>query len=718
MLSLPTIRLVIRHGTSTRNAQSTTKFKSPVNASPQTNTSARTPRPSLKPIQLTGEPSIPRKLLNTGARALLGLLDVIAIRYGKMVGKEQNYPMLWKAGCAIMLVAYIMWISMHLHMSQVLIDLKVPASAAHTITFYAKLFIPAIFGYGGLSMVVGGLRLQQGKSFVSKYSNDLEPIPAFASGIEFNLGEVRLSLKDTHTGILIFGGIGSGKTVSLMVPLLRQFFRKLRHEDDSSEYAKCGALIIDEKGDFSGSVITEMILAHRNLEDLVVIDAELSLFRYNPIDPNQTADANADKLAKIQQLMGGGSGKDNPFWDTTSKRVIRNFIFLLMASKPKGTVGLDDIARLVRENDRAAALCNEVESTIRHKRKHNDITRDDYQAYEDALSCIRIDWLKMPEVTQGNLKATIANMLGPIAADPKLQKVFCRDTNFTFKDLADKGKIVIFRKNGINQEVARLLCVALKLDFQAWQKRRNGEEAERWGINATRTVLFVCDEYQEFLNKGDDEFYAVCRSTKTSAIVATQGVTSFKAKLKNEDDTKNLIQSLCTVVFLKTIDDATFKLGEALSGKSKQEETSQSQNTTGFLNAATDLSGGSGKSTGSINISKKLEENFRADDFMNLVTMTKEKSAKGPWYSEAIIFHYNDIDLDAVTRCKKTKIHHLYYDKTLLATAKHNVRWLDDLMYNRASQHHCIKACLKRKQAVDALDEITIKKLLSQNKAH
>ena len=721
MLNLPTIRIVLRRGSHTKATQSNSRTTSTARSSPQAKTSEpkkQSPGSSkTTPLKSNSEPTLGRKILNQIARAFLEVLDVIAIRYGKMLGKEQNYPMLWKYGCAIMLVAYVMWLVMHRHMEGLLVGLGAPKSPAHSFTFIAQIIVPAIFGYGGLSMVVGGLRLQQGKSFISKYSNDLEPIPAFASGVEFKLGDVRLSLKDTHTGILIFGGIGSGKTVSLMVPLLRQFFRNLRDEDDTSEFAKCGALIIDEKGDFSGNVITEMNLARRNLEDLVVIDAELDLFRYNPIDPNQTADANAEKLAKIQQLMGGGSGKDNPFWDTTSKRVIRNFIFLLMASKPKGTVGLDDIARLVRENARTKTLCNEVEATIRLKRENNDITRDDYQAYEDALSCIRIDWLEMPEVTQGNLKATIANMLGPIAADPKLQKVFCRDTNFSFKDLADKGKVVIFRKNGINQEVARLLCVALKLDFQAWQKRRNGEEAERWGINATRTVLFVCDEYQEFLNKGDDEFYAVCRSTKTAAIVATQGVTSFKAKLKNEDDTKNLIQSLCTVVFLKTIDDATFKLGEALSGKSKQEDTSQSQNTTGFLNAATDLSGGSGKSTGSVNISKKLEENFRADDFMNLVTMTKEKSLKGPWYSEAIIFHYNDIDLDAVTRCKKTKIHHLYYDKELLATAKHNVRWLDDLMYNRTSQHHCIKACVKRKQRINQQTALKKKEHLESLKA-
>jgi hypothetical protein len=477
-------------------------------------------------------------------------------------------------------------------------------------------------------------------------------------------------------------------TVSFMVPMMRQFFKQLRDDNPNSEFARCGALILDEKGDFIDSTITEMILAGRDLQDLIIIDPDLDLYRYNPLDPNQSADENAAKLARVQKILGSSSGGDNAYWDQTSQATIKFFLQLLEVYKPKNKIGLDDIARFMRDDDLATVLCDEVEQTLESKRTAKEITESDYGAYTDAISQCRNAWIQLNQNTKSTLKTTITNMLGPIASNPKLQKVFCRDTNFSFMDLPNKGKVVLFRGSGIDKPTARLICVCLKIDFQTWQKRRNGSAAERYGLNTMRTVVFICDEYQEFVTcggEGDETFYGVSRSTRTAPIIATQSYNSLETAIKNKEQTKTLRQNIATWIFFRTTDQDTMELGALLAGEAKREDYSQSQNTTGLLESAANMGSG-GRDSSSINISRKLEAVFRKDDFSKLITMTMEKSKKGPFYSEAIIYHYHDIDESAESRCYRTRLNHLYYDKDLRAQASKNVKSLDHILYDRNSQ--------------------------------
>lgn len=483
-------------------------------------------------------------------------------------------------------------------------------------------------------------------------------------------------------------------TVSMMVPLMRQFFRQLNDDDDTSEYAKCGALILDEKGDFIDSTITEMRLAGRSLQDLVLIDPDLDLYRYNPLDPNQTADENAAKLAKVQKILGTTSGGDNAYWDQTSQATIKYFLQLLEVYKPKHKIGLDDIARFMRDDDMATILCDTVEETIIEKKNNNEISEEAYGSYMDAVSATRNAWIHLNPNTKSTLKTTITNMLGPIAQNPKLQKVFCRDTNFSFRDLPNKGKVVLFRGSGIDKSTARLICVCLKIDFQTWQKRRNGSSAAAFGLNTNRTVVFICDEYQEFVTcggEGDETFYGVSRSTRTAPIVATQSYNSLETAIKNKEQTKTLRQNIATWVFFRSTDQETCDLGKFLAGQSKKEDYSTSQDTTGLLETASNLAGGGGGKGSSISISRKLEENFRTDDFSRLVTMTMEKSKTGPWYSEAIVYHYHDVDDSAESRCYKTRLTHLYYDSKLRKQASLNVQYLDHILYDRNWQRKAMQ---------------------------
>lgn len=925
-------------------------------------------------------------------KVFLGFLDILAAPFGRMAGKDMNFPILWKVGTGLILASFWLYVIVDRNIGGMLSDFGLRGQTIYFLSHTAKILFPGLVGVMGVCMVAGGTRLQQGRSFLQKYGAELEPLPAFESGIVFKLGDIKLSLRDMHTGIGAMGGIGSGKvsrhnclvinhlqqttqvgdvkigdrilgpyglrkvlkiirhsdhpfweiktvsgkktycgpdhlwwykikgedgenisetkvfqglmasgktillpipngseigwepiqettfsgndwgccfvlegtehlyivdgiithncldpeqdllmfdetikkvkdvqkgdllmgpdskprriivtstgygplyritpitgsgkpwicndvhvmslletsdanipkskkiqfgkyttvdidldkylawnnpkksnlhlfqvnpktqevsssgwnaepigdgpycgftldgdgrfllgdftvthnTVAMMVPLMRQFFRQLRDPDDNSEYARCGALILDEKGDFIDSTITEMLLAGRSLQDLVLIDPDLDLYRYNPLDPHQTADENAAKLAKVQKILGTSSGGDNAFWDQTSQVTIKSFLQLLEVYKPKHKIGMDDIARFMRDDAMATILCDTVEKTIEEKKAANEISDDAYGTYTDAVSSTRNAWINLNQNTKSTLKTTITNMLGPIAQNPRLQKVFCRDTNFSFRDLPNKGKIVLFRGSGIDKATARLICVCLKIDFQTWQKRRNGSSAAAYGLNTMRTVVFICDEYQEFVTcggEGDETFYGVSRSTRTAPIVATQSYNSLETAIKNKEQTKTLRQNIATWVFFRTTDQDTCELGKFLAGQSKKEDFSTSVNMDGLMSSAVNMGSGGGKEN-SVSVSKKLEENFRTDAFSRLVTMTMEKSRTGPWYSEAIVYHYHDIDDEAESRCYKTRMSHLYYDNKLRKQAASNVKHLDWVLCDRNWQRKALQ---------------------------
>jgi hypothetical protein len=708
MLSLPTIEIVLPGKTKPTSSS----LASPPNTSVY-RTCAKT---GAKICSKTG------KILRTGGfvwpiKLALGILDLLAAPFGRMTGRDINFPILYKVGGAFIVLGVFLHHILNTSVANILKEAGMQPTLAGHLAQVVIWGFPGFLALMGTCMFVGGIRLWQGKSFHDKYAKQLEPLPAFESGIIFKIGDVKLSLRDTHTGIGAFGGIGSGKTVSLMVPMMRQFFQQLRDSDENSEFARCGALILDEKGDFIDSTITEMILAHRSLQDLVIIDPDLDLYRYNPLDPNQTADENAAKLAKVQKILGTSSGGDNAYWDQTSQSTIKFFLQLLEVYKPKHKIGLDDVARFMRDDDMATVLCDRVEEIIEEKKRNNEISEEAYGAYTDAVSNTRNAWIQLNPNTKSTLKTTITNMLGPIASNPRLQKVFCRDTNFSFRDLPNRGKVVLFRGSGIDKSTARLICVCLKIDFQTWQKRRNGSAATAFGLNTTRTVVFICDEYQEFVTcggEGDETFYGVSRSTRTAPIVATQSYNSLETAIKNKEQTKTLRQNIATWVFFRSTDQDTCELGKFLAGQSKKEDFSTSQDTTGFMETASNLSGsGSGKGS-SINISKKLEENFRADDFSRLVTMTMEKSKSGPWYSEAIVYHYHDIDDSAESRCYKTRLSHLYYPEKLRKQAALNVKHLDHILYDRNWQRKALQRGLLLIQ--NSLEHASAEKQRSQLK--
>jgi TraM recognition site of TraD and TraG len=598
-----------------------------------------------------------------------------------------------------------------------------------TIIQYISIWAPPIFGYTACCLILASFRYRMRRSYLSWVTAKLKEIPAFDSGVEFWLGEkrtgARLALQDLHTGISIFGSVGSGKTQALMNPLLDQIFAQLNLPEptegekrdplfretadfklwEKDPRQKVGGLILDRKGDFVDYVIYTMLRHGRPLTDLIIIDPEIELWRYNLLDtslPKTTyAQYNSVRLAEMQKIAAGSQPAGNEkFWDEASRDTVAMFLHILVILKPRHTIGLHHLARLVLKDELCQDYCDRAEQKTRQRYRNNEIGLDEFNADMEAVTAIQNKWIKgESEKIKPTLKLTVTQLLGEFAANPKLQRIFCQNTNFDFKKVINEGKIVLFRGGDTPIATCKKICVALKTDFQDWMIKRAGSNAQAAGVQTTRSLLFYVDEYQEFVTPKDSEFLAISRSAKTIPVVATQGVTSYKNAFQGNDvQTHNLLQGLTTNAFLKTNDKETAQYGEDLAGEIEEYKERETVSSAGLLDQTLHASAHGAKEQEITLESKDYKKRYRLQDYMHLTTQDGYSSRTGPYYSEAIIIHYHERDNKRKQgRAYKTKLRHVYdidkkYDKDLKSgKVARNTLAFNTVMYDRIAQittHH------------------------------
>ena len=510
-------------------------------------------------------------------------------------------------------------------------------------------------------------------------------------------------------------------TQAIMNPLLDQIFRQLNLPEpteiekrdptfretadfkawEKDPRQKVGGLILDRKGDFVDFVIYTMLRHGRPLTDLIIIDPEIELWRYNLLDtslPKTTyAQYNSVRLAEMQKIAAGpqGGAGNEKFWDEASRDTVAMLLHILCILKPRHTIGLHHLARLVLKDELCQDYCDRAEEKTKERYRNNEIGLDEYNADMEAVTAVQNKWIKgEAEKIKPTLKLTVTQLLGEFAANPKLQRIFCQDTNFDFKKVINEGKVVLFRGGNTPIATCRKICVALKTDFQDWMTKRAGSNAQAAGVQTTRSLLFYVDEYQEFVTAKDSEYLAISRSARNIPVVATQGVTSYKKALNGNDvETQNLQQGLTTVVFLKTNDKETAQYGEDLVGEIEEFKERESVSSAGILDQTLHpTSSGAREHEVSIE-SKDYKKRYRRDDFMHLSTQDGNSSRTGPYYSEAIIINYHERDNKRKKgRAYKSRLRHVYdidkqYDGDLKkGKVAHNTLAFNQIMYDRISQ--------------------------------
>ncbi len=342
---------------------------------------------------------------------------------------------------------------------------------------------------------------------------------------------------DLGQNLLVLGGIGSGKTTSVIQPALLQCLAQ-----------GLGGLVFDIKGDFGDAAAA---LAKRTGRELLVIGPGRRAFN---LLRGLTPEAAAGFL-KSALLLGGGSG--DPFWTETAVELCRNALGVLSFLPDRYSLaGLhdylfrDDIRAECdrRLHDEAAGLAPEALRLLRS-----------YQSYHEGVFT-RFD----PKVVAGVL-ASAAQVLTPFT-HPDLVDAFCPPADALSIEAVGSGAVLLVDLPlavwGIG---AKVIYTFIKLRFFQYMQRRPATER-------SRPVLFLCDEYQEIVSANKDglsdlNFWDKGRAFGTIGIISAQSIASFYAALGDRDLADTLLQNFRQKLCLRTEDWHTIHFFERLLGR-------------------------------------------------------------------------------------------------------------------------------------------------------
>ena len=443
------------------------------------------------------------------------------------------------------------------------------------------------------------------------------------------------TIRDSVEGVLILGGIGSGKTSGSGKLLALRYL--------SSGY---GGLVLTAKANEVDSWREYCSLTGRT-NDLIVVEPGSNHY-FNFLEYESSGHASIsytdnifqviDTVVKAGQERSSGK-KDDAFWENASEMFIYNCIDLLMIAYGKVTVQLiydvSQTAPKKKEVPKNAAKDNETPRPtayqtafeIAGKKVVNrikeweaavgcDRSKLSREQYEERLDNEVADYRKlkmatmffdqglynMPDKTRSIIEFSLAGSLFRLLRDP-VYSLFCRyKSNFTPDECIDKGKIIVLN---IPVKTYHKVGQDAQLMFKyIWQRAMERRDVK---VN-DRPVFLWADEAQLFLHEYDAEYQATARSSRIATVYITQNLPNFYANMcgeKAEYRVKSFLGTLASKVFHANADIETNEYASSLIGEAYFEDHSRSVQMSADFNVS--------KST-----SYKLERIVRPEEFVGL----------------------------------------------------------------------------------------------------
>lgn len=393
-------------------------------------------------------------------------------------------------------------------------------------------------------------------------------------GKDKNANEIILEENGLYQNILITGTIGTGKTSSAMYPFTEQLLKFKA----SFPKEKLGMLVLDVKGNYH-SQVKKYCEKYNRVHDFMVLSLDGTI-KYNPLDkPNLKASILANRLKTILTLFSNNNGE--AYWLEKVEQILTECIKLCRLYND-GYVTFVEIHKLVTNPNYYLSKIN----ILRNNFISGKLSKEDCFNLLTSIEFFEKEFLKLDTRTMAILKSEITRITGCFVSDYQVQKIFCpskKDINFKgFKSLISSGKILVLNMNlSEYKNLSKIIAAYLKLDFQTEVMARLAKA----NLNI-RPVVFISDEFHEYVTTTDADFFAQSREAKCINIVATQSYTSLLNTLNNPNATKAIIQNLVNKFWFRTddiytIEDAQKQLGK--EEKTKYSKTiSENAKTTNF----------------------------------------------------------------------------------------------------------------------------------------
>ena len=373
-----------------------------------------------------------------------------------------------------------------------------------------------------------------------------------ASGLYPNQN-VWLANDDACQNIVVFGGIGAGKTTRVINPVLFQCL----------SYSDVGGLIFDIKGDFIESVDSFARYFNRPVYRIGVGYDCLGTNLLKGLTPEQAAGF----LQSTFYLTGGAT--NDSFWIQSATALIQNTLGLLEVLGDK-YYNLEKLYQYIFFEDVRKAIDIMIEDV---KLQEGTLEARNLQNYKGYYSNV---FMAMDVKMRESIKGTLSTVLSPFQ-NPELVDAFSgSDNDFELSRIIAGDVVLVDLPLAKWATAGKVVYTMIKLRFFNLLQARQVDKSLPQNY-----VFFMCDEYQNIIsasNMGlsDLSFWDKSRSAHCVGIISTQSISAFKSAIGNPTLSDTVLANFRQKIFFKTEDVETLKYMNSLAGR--VEVTRQSYN--------------------------------------------------------------------------------------------------------------------------------------------
>lgn len=358
---------------------------------------------------------------------------------------------------------------------------------------------------------------------------------------------INLGIKDAILNILIFGGLGSGKTSSLINPLLLQLM------DDGY-----GGLIFDVKGSFKK--IADSFASHTDREIHYLGPNHQPMNLIDGLKPETAAE-----YVKAAIVLDSPNDRGNSHWLEAANQLASSVLGLLSFLPEHYT--LENMHRFIYEksfreqiqtsvDDLLSELGDRDKRLIKHYRYHyENVFTGKYEKYQQSVT--------------GTMDKALAGFTHPDIAD-----AFCA----AGKEVPDMSNVtdgeiyLLDMKLGEWGSEAKIVYMLLKLRFFSVVKERQAQPDWDFLNPKEKPIFFICDEYQEIIDcsassLSDLNFWDKAKDAKCIGIISAQSIKSIYSKIGDRDAADTVLQNFRQKICFKTEDQTTIQYFEYIVGK-------------------------------------------------------------------------------------------------------------------------------------------------------
>lgn len=450
----------------------------------------------------------------------------------------------------------------------------------------------------------------------------------FAAGLEDGV-TYRMVLNNCYQNTIVFGGTGSGKTVTVLLPIIRQIFR-FKAEGKLKEM---GWYVTDSKAVLWQDVMSIAIQEGFGAENIIVIGSEAGNYGCNitkgisPVQLTTWIDTIA-KMAGRQADSGSGFYKSmSAYWGTQFANIAWAYSHSAPGAAYQGRTGSDPyclkfIFELATNDEFLDDVITELQGEIDSGKLVSDVVSS--SDLVESMRLVNTKWqdLEKAKETKTNIQATLISDLGPLLSNGQITRLFFegRDNLVVVDEygnelLDEEGKPQYLPNQGISyadvdfclQGKGVCINITAERDGKAGSyllkmlasrfRILSGEREVSWKavteenrrspnydpeddlLPQDNPVYYIGDEYQDLVMKGgsemsvgDDGYWNKNRSKGVIGLIATQSVSSIEQYM-GADATTNMLLNFRNKFLLQTEDTKTVNYFIELAGKTLRMQT-------------------------------------------------------------------------------------------------------------------------------------------------